>query len=689
MSFLFLNQLSNLFILTAVFCLFTFAGTVSIDTSFNGTGYRIQTINQDGARGESVVVQPNGKIFIGGYTLSPAGLGPFAGINFNPNGTLDTGFDNDGWVITSVNAFNRGDTTVVQPDGKILLAGENYSGLMHDDATIIRYNPNGTLDNTFSGNGVATFTVNGDSDETVYDMTLQTDGKIIIVGTTAPDANMSTDIFIMRLNANGTLDSTFAGGGILTLRFKNVSEAGNAVLVQADGKIVIGGFLFTGIKNDFLILRLTANGSLDTTFGTLGGFTITSVSGGSNSIRTMILQSDDKIVAGGSGYIARYTANGILDETFATNGVRGAPHSVNQLLRVENDKFLVAGGGMHVSRYTPNGTLDTSFNGTGSFSFTVSPYSCTGKSVALQTDGKIVLGGDCFNNNLYSMAVFRVQEATGKTQFDFDGDSKTDIGIYRPSVGEWWINRSSTNQTFAVQFGSSTDKTVPADFTGDGKTDVAFWRESTGEWFVLRSEDNSFYAFPFGQSDDIPAPGDFDADGKADAAVFRPSNATWYILRSSDGGVTSQQFGVAEDLPVVGDYDGDGKDDIGIYRPSVSEWWIQRSTAGLTAVQFGSSGDKTVPGDYTGDGKADIAFFRPATGFWYVLRSEDNSFYAFPWGTVGDVPTPGDYDGDGKFDAAVFRPSNSTWYLQRSTGGFTAIQFGTTGDQPIPNAFVR
>ncbi|CAN5670778.1 hypothetical protein BH20ACI4_BH20ACI4_21800 [soil metagenome] len=282
-----------------------------------------------------------------------------------------------------------------------------------------------------------------------------------------------------------------------------------------------------------------------------------------------------------------------------------------------------------------------------------------------------------------------IDNAPNKTVFDFDGDRKTDVGIFRPAPGEWWINYSASNQVFAVQFGSSTDKTVPADFTGDGKTDIAFWRESTGQWFVLRSEDNSFYAFPFGQVGDIAAPGDFDGDGRADAAVYRPSNGVWYILRSSDNGVTIQQFGVSEDLPVVADYDGDGKADIAVFRPTPSQWWLLRSSAGLQAVQFGQTGDKTVPADYTGDGKADIAFYRPASGEWFVLRSEDNSFYAFPWGTLGDVPTPGDFDGDGRADAAVFRPSNSTWYLQRSTSGFTAIPFGTTGDQPIPNSYVR
>ena len=196
--------------------------------------------------------------------------------------------------------------------------------------------------------------------------------------------------------------------------------------------------------------------------------------------------------------------------------------------------------------------------------------------------------------------------------FDFDGDAKTDIGIYRPSAGEWWINRSAANQTSTVQFGTGTDKIVPADYTGDGKTDIAFWRPSTGQWFIIRSENNSFYAYPFGSNGDIPAPGDFDGDGKADTAVFRPSNATWYILRSSDNQVSIIQFGIAEDLPVVADYDGDGKADIAIFRPSVSEWWTLRSTAGLQAVQFGQAGDKTVQGDYTGDGKTDIAFWRPS-----------------------------------------------------------------------------
>jgi hypothetical protein len=277
--------------------------------------------------------------------------------------------------------------------------------------------------------------------------------------------------------------------------------------------------------------------------------------------------------------------------------------------------------------------------------------------------------------------------ATQDAPFDFDGDGKTDIGIFRSAVGEWWINTSSNSSTFAVQFGASTDRIAPADYTGDGRSDIAIWRPSTGEWYVLRSEDNSFYSVPFGTNGDTPAPADYDADGKADTAVFRPSNATWYISRST-GGTTIQQFGLSSDQPVAADYDGDGRADIAIYRPSLGQWWLNRSTAGVIATAFGDSTDRAVQGDYTGDGKADVAFWRPASGEWFILRSEDGSYYSAPFGLSTDRPAPGDYDGDGKFDATVFRPSNATWFAQRTTAGTLIQQFGLPTDKPVPGSFV-
>jgi len=298
---------------------------------------------------------------------------------------------------------------------------------------------------------------------------------------------------------------------------------------------------------------------------------------------------------------------------------------------------------------------------------------------------------DFFETGAYTLILTGPTVTPSANKFlDFDGDGKTDIGIFRPGGGEWWITASSTNVTTAAAFGSSTDKITPADFTGDGKSDLAFWRPSSGQWFILRSEDSSFYGFPFGAAGDVPAAADFDGDGRADAAVFRASNSGWYIQKSS-GGIESLTFGTVGDSPVVADYDGDGKADIAITRinGATREWWIRRSSDGqVFSAAFGEAGDKAVQGDYTGDGKADIAIWRPSNGFWYIIRSEDFSFYGFPFGASTDTPAAGDFDGDGKFDASVFRASNSGWYQLRSTQGFTTVTFGASSDIPLHTAYI-
>jgi uncharacterized delta-60 repeat protein len=672
------------------------AGSVSLDTSFNGTGYRVYFFNPDGSVGRSVAIGADGKIVLGGSTLLAAQLGSFAAMRANTDGSPDTGFDSDGFAVRTLGTLDRGDTTLIQPDGKVLLAGERFSATSNNDLVVLRFNADGTPDATFDGDGVAELVRPGVTDEHLYDMKLLPDGKIVLVGTTdqstATGQNAPTDIFVTRLNANGSVDTTLAGG-FLTIRFDGVSEAANSVLVQPDGKMVLGGFVFAGVSNDYLLMRITPTGMLDTTFGDGGtGFTITPVTTGSDAIVSMAFQSDGKILAGGSGRVVRYTASGVLDTSFASSGIANPNQSVNQIIVTDGDKFLVggrvSGTALAVSRFNANGTPDLGFNGTGVVNAFVPGSSCDVSSIALQADKRIVLGGSC-SNGPTNFFLMRLRETVAKAPFDFDGDGKTDVSIFRPSVGQWWYQKSGDSQVAALQFGVSTDKTVPADFTGDGKTDIALFRPSTGFWYILRSEDFSYYAVPFGLSGDVPVPADYDGDLKADTAVFRPSNSTWYISPSGGGAARFEQFGTAGDVPVPADFDGDSKTDLAIFRPSVGQWWISRSaSSSVTAFQFGTATDKLVQGDYTGDGKADAAFWRPSTGEWFIARSGTSTFYSVPFGSNGDIPTPGDYDGDGRFDTAVFRPSQSTWYIDRSTAGVAIQQFGSPGDAPLPASFV-
>ena len=311
------------------------------------------------------------------------------------------------------------------------------------------------------------------------------------------------------------------------------------------------------------------------------------------------------------------------------------------------------------------------------------------RGIAVDAQGFLYVA-DSRNNTIRTTAPLRIN--TG----DFDGDGETDVTVYRPTSGTWYILNSNTNHSTysAFNWGTSTDVPVPADYDGDGKTDIAIFRPSTGQWWILFSASGftTYTSYTWGVSTDIPVPRDYDGDRKADIVIFRPSIGTWFGLISSDGyAPDSFTWGASGDVPVPGDYDGDGFTDIAVYRPSTGQWWAALTTEDFEdyrAFNWGTTGDVPVPADYDGDGQTDVAIFRPSSGIWYILTSASNytTFISRTWGMSTDVAVPADYDGDGRADMAIYR--NGVWYVLTSTSNFTTYvtyTWGAGGDVPVLN----
>ncbi len=275
-----------------------------------------------------------------------------------------------------------------------------------------------------------------------------------------------------------------------------------------------------------------------------------------------------------------------------------------------------------------------------------------------------------------------------RTRFDYDGDGKTDVSVWRPGDGIWYILQSLSSSVRAQGWGLTNDKLGPADFDGDGKTDLAVFRESDSNWYIVNSSDNTVTVFGWGIAGDLPVPADYNGDQKADIAVYRPSESNWY-RRDSDGQIHIYAWGIAGDKPAPADFNGDGVADMTVFRPSEGRWYtINSGDASISIGEWGISGDIPIPADYSGDGRTDFCVFRPSNSTWYRIHSNDFTIQIITWGLAGDLPVPGDYDGDGRSDLAVWRPSDTTWYLNTTTSGIYTQPFGLTGDKPTPNAFV-
>ncbi|MFK7784557.1 MAG: hypothetical protein AB8B56_05570, partial [Crocinitomicaceae bacterium] len=318
----FLATLSLSLIISRAFCQ---SGT--LDPTF-GAGGIVTTSFPGDNDGEAVAIQTDGKILIVGTTDDPSGNLNLRAVRYLSDGTIDAGFGTSGTFV--LNMASVGSSVALQSDGKILVGGTTDLGLGASfDAIVARLNADGTLDNSFGSSGIVTTDFAG-MDDVINGMTLQSDGKIVVGGTT--DNNGDDDFLVIRYNIDGTLDNSFASGGMISFDINGGNQEGEFVLVQTDGKVIIGG----SSEDDAAVVRLDAAGAPDATFGT-GGFVTTDVVLGYNDAMAGGIQSDGKIVVHGTAEVnigpmssedfstIRYNEDGSLDQSFGSGGIVNTP----------------------------------------------------------------------------------------------------------------------------------------------------------------------------------------------------------------------------------------------------------------------------------------------------------------------------------------------------------------------------
>jgi uncharacterized delta-60 repeat protein len=359
----------------------------SLDSTFNTTG--LLPLNFD-MPVNSVAIQSDGKI-LAGTSVDNGTNKDFAVERVNSDGTPDNTFDAD--AIQTVDFSGNNDTLnaiTLQSDGQIILAGFTSDGT-HSNFAVARLNTDGSPDNSFNSNGKQVTDFGSSSDDYINAITIQSDGKLVATGYT--NDGVHTYLAASRYNANGTPDNSFDGDGLLTTHITQGNTRFTSTTLQADGKLLTAGYTWNGTNYDFVVTRNNTNGTPDNSFDG-DGVAITDFGSTRDIARGLVVQGDGKILLAGSAGdsigIVRYNADGTLDNTFNGSGklitAVGSVDSASSIALEPDGKIVV--GGNSLLRLNSNGTPDVTFNGTGivtpSFGF---------NALVIQNDGKIIIAG--------------------------------------------------------------------------------------------------------------------------------------------------------------------------------------------------------------------------------------------------------------------------------------------------------
>ena len=364
-----------------------------LDPSFSDDGKQITDIEGGPDRGFGLAPQANGRIVVVGDSRSESGTegNKFLTLRYQSNGALDEDFSDDGFdtkqIGDPISPASSATAAVLQPGGKIVVAGQAFNAQGNNDFAVIRYLANGTMDTSFGDNGIRLVDFNGGGDRPVG-MALQSTGKIVIAGNTG-DGDDIGNFAVARLTPDGTLDKSFTGDGTTTIDFPSSStfDMAAALAVDSDDKIVMVGHvdvpppasandgpLGSAIRQS-AVARLNPDGSPDSSFGDGGRVVLIVSETEEDEAYAVTVDHSGRILVSGrvdfAGYIARLRNDGVLHSSFGINGVMMLPtQEGTRGLAMQVDGKIIAAGNVFpdnlvVSRLKPDGSIDSSFGSAG------------------------------------------------------------------------------------------------------------------------------------------------------------------------------------------------------------------------------------------------------------------------------------------------------------------------------------
>ena len=604
----------------SVFALARFNSNGSLDNSFSGDGKLTTVFPSARSEAYDVLVKADGKIVAVGLSGN-SGSSPatnFAIAQYNTDGSPDINFSGDGLEITSVGTTGKSlaRAVAIQPDNKIVSAGSAINGSGNSDFALIRYNEDGSLDNTFNG-GFPVLTDFSGSFDYAFDIVLPGNGKIIAAGNGnvltpgGPDSEFALAMY----NDDGSPDIGFDGDGKLLTDMFDQDFVDNIVL-QADGKIIAGGHSSTGSGQDMTVARYDVAGNLDPTFDADGKFT-SFLGASTDKANAMLVQADGKILVAGnfgntnftSAALVRYNPDGNLDTSFGDNGkaltgLTAVPKPVEfaNAIAVQSDGKIIVAGSSNADfalwRYNADGNPDLSFGINGRTITAVSTATDIANAVAIQNDGKIVITGYAFAGTVSNFAVVR-----------YNSNGTPDGGFGTGGIVITTINASHTRAAANAIAIQSDNKIVVGGYTGqvvghtpfalaryntNGSLDVSFDGEGTltTSFGTLR---NQVTALAIQNDNKILATG-LTGNGASEVAIARYNTDGSLDNGFGTGGMLTTSFGPANNYSFANTMQADGKILIaGSSGPPGSDFVLARyNTNGTPDNSFDSDGKLTL-----------------------------------------------------------------------------------------------